>query len=74
MIRSRFRPSFGSNGNAVHYQNDATDDSTVSGTAVFANLAAGEHTVQIYVRGSSTSCKLTEGNFDQTMYVEELAT
>ena len=48
------------------------EDSPVAVTALFRGLAAGDHTVQIWVRGAfATSCMLNPGNFGQTVLVKE---
>ena len=44
---------------------------SVSTFAEFQNVAAGVHTVQIYVRGSATSCEINFGNFNNQVVVEE---
>lgn len=62
-------PTFAQDGNAISYAADAP----LATFAVFPDLAAGEHTAQIYVRGSATSCQLNRGNFSQQMLVEEFS-
>jgi hypothetical protein len=39
--------------------------------AIFAGLAAGDHAVSIWVRGSATTCGINNGNFGQDVWVEE---
>lgn len=55
-------------GNAVLYG----AESPVSVTARFPNLSSGSHSVEIWVRGSATSCSLNRGNFGQQVLVEEV--
>lgn len=56
-------------GNAVSY---AAYDS-LSTFAEFPGVAAGNHTVQVWVRGGGTACTLNFGNFNQQVLVEEYA-
>jgi hypothetical protein len=46
-------------------------NSPISASAMFQGLAVGSHAVQIYVRGSATSCILNRGNFNQQVVVTE---
>ena len=54
-------------GNAVSY---ATDESLAT-FVEFTGVPAGVHTVQIFERGTGTSCELNRGNFNQQVVVEE---
>ena len=65
--------------NALNYQGDQEGNAVsyaaaapLATFAMFPNLSAGNHTVQIYVRGiGATSCQLNSGNFNQQVVVEE---
>jgi len=39
--------------------------------ALFTGLSAGPHTVQLWLRGTATSCMSNSGNFDHTVLVTE---
>lgn len=54
-------------GRAIMY----SAEGPVSVTGLFQGLSAGTHSVEIYVRGSATSCTLNWGNFPQQVIVEE---
>lgn len=64
------------NGSVVlyNYGADASEEaSVISATAVFSGLQRGEHDVQIWFRGTATTCDLNDGNFGQDLIVEEVA-
>ncbi len=54
-------------GNAISY----APVESVSAFADFPGLAAGNHTVQIFVRGNAAACEINDGNFAQQLTVEE---
>ena len=47
------------------------ENAPASATALFSGIAAGSHAVQIWVRGSATTCALNKGNFGNDLLVEE---
>ncbi len=53
-------------GVVVYSENDA-----ISVTGLFTGLASGDHTVEIWLRGSSSYCGLNSGDFGQTVIVTE---
>ena len=56
----------------VLYQEGAgTNDAPISQTDYWAGLAAGSHTVSIWLRGSATSCTENFGNFNKTVVITE---
>ena len=54
-------------GNAISY----APAESLTTFAEFPGLAAGAHTVQLFVRGNATECELNPGNFNQQVIVEE---
>ena len=54
-------------GNAISY----APAESLTTFAEFPGLAAGAHTVQLFVRGDATECELNRGNFNQQVIVEE---
>jgi hypothetical protein len=43
----------------------------ISAKALFTGLAAGEHSVEIWLRGNASNCNLNSGDFGQTIIVTE---
>lgn len=49
-----------------------TGDSLMSQTNVFTGLSAGSHTLQIFLRGSSSACSDNAGTFDMPTFITEM--
>ena len=66
-------PTGSESGQAVVYNADTVPQHAhISTFGVWNGLSAGVHTVQIFVRGSATSCEINHVNFPQSMLVEEM--
>ena len=69
---------FNDNGsNSTSYENAGAEavvyapQDTISVQGLFTGLAAGDHAVQIWLRGSAASCGLNSGDFGQELIVTE---
>lgn len=66
-------PNQGTQGNAVLYSYAGGGFAAQLATfALFEGLTTGTHSIQVYVRGTGTDCTLNDGNFAQTLLVEEM--
>jgi hypothetical protein len=62
-------------GAGANLKTDANHSAPLTATAIFAGLAAGEHTISIWVRGVSASeCGINDGNYSQKVIVKEYET
>jgi len=72
-LRIDSNPNLSDTGRTILYaEGGTTTNSPVATQALFHGLAAGPHTVSIWVRGFSNSCITNTGNFEQTVLVREV--